>query len=49
VKRRESRTGRRSRRASSEGSCVQPSMGIPLAVKGRLGRLVVGQKGTDLG
>jgi len=31
VNRRESRTGRRSSRASSDGSCVQPSIGIPLA------------------
>lgn len=31
VNRSESRTGKRSRRASSEGSDVQPSIGIPLA------------------
>ena len=33
VNRRESRTGNRSSKASSEGSCVQPSMGIPFAIQ----------------
>ena len=33
VNRRESRTGNKSSRASSEGSCVQPSMGIPFAIQ----------------
>jgi len=32
VKRRESRMGKRSRRASSDGSDVQPSIGMPFAV-----------------
>jgi hypothetical protein len=32
VKRNESSTGRRSSNASSDGSCVQPSMGIPFTV-----------------
>lgn len=33
VKRRESRTGKRSSNASSCGSCVQPSIGIPFAAR----------------
>jgi len=32
VKRSESRMGNRSSRASSSGSCVQPSMGMPFAI-----------------
>jgi hypothetical protein len=31
VNRRESRTGKRSSNASSDGSCVQPSIGMPFA------------------
>jgi hypothetical protein len=35
VKRNESKTGSKSSNASSDGSCVQPSIGMPLALRNR--------------